>query len=77
MEHMGFNGISLERDKIVVVNAEGTEFIFTPTSMFINGELIYRTSHVVIDPDGYEYDYTLFDLVEDSSAIQKIMEATQ
>lgn len=72
MELMVFKSASLERDKITLVNAEGIEFIFTPTSMFINGELIYRMPSVIVYPDGYEYDYTLFDLVEDPSIIDKL-----
>jgi hypothetical protein len=73
MEHMVFKSANFEKDKITLVNVKDTEFTFTATSMFINGELIYRMSSVVIDPDGYEYDYTLFDLAEDPSIIDKII----
>ena len=72
MELMVFKSASFEKDKLTIINAEGTEFVFTPTSMFINGALIYRMPHIVTDPDGYEYDYTLFDLAEDSSIIDKL-----
>lgn len=69
---MVFKSANFEKDRITLANAEGIEFIFTPTTMLINGELIYRMPSVVIDPDGYEYDYTLFDLAEDPSIIDKI-----
>lgn len=40
-------------------NAEAT---FTASSYYINKELLYRLAYTICDPDGYEYDYTIFDL---------------
>jgi hypothetical protein len=63
MEHIGFKRASFERDKLTLVNAEGAEFVFTPTSVLVNGVLIYSMPRMVADSDGYEYDYTIFDMV--------------
>ena len=46
MEHMDFNG----------------GVTFTATNCYINKELLYRLAYTICDPDGYEYDYTIFDL---------------
>lgn len=43
---------------------------------YINKGLLYRLVYARIDSDGYEYMYDLFDLAQDPSIIQKIMEAT-
>jgi hypothetical protein len=39
-----------------------TEVTFTATSCYINKELLYKLAYTICDPDGYEYDYTIFDL---------------
>jgi hypothetical protein len=39
-----------------------TDITFTASSCYINKELLYRLAHAICDPDGYEYDYTIFDL---------------
>lgn len=62
MELMVFKSMSFEKDKLAIVNPEGIEFIFTPTSMFVNGELLYKIANIITDPDMYEYDYTIFDM---------------
>ena len=35
---------------------------FTATSCYINKELLCKLAYTICDPDGYEYDYTIFDL---------------
>lgn len=40
-------------------NAKAT---FTPSLWYINRELLYRLPKAIYDPDGYEYNYTIFDL---------------
>ena len=40
-------------------NAEAT---FTASSCHINKELLYKLAYIICDSDGYEYDYTIFDL---------------
>ena len=35
---------------------------FTATNCYINKELLYKLAYTICDPDGYEYDYTIFDL---------------
>lgn len=42
-------------------NAKAT---FTASSCYINKKLLYRLAYTVCDPDGYEYDYTIFDLAK-------------
>jgi hypothetical protein len=37
---------------------------FTASSCYINKELLYRLAYTIYDPDGYEYDYTIFDLAK-------------
>ena len=37
---------------------------FTATSCYINKELLYKLAYTICDPDGYEYDYTIFDLAK-------------
>ena len=39
-----------------------TSITFTATSCYINKELLYKLAYTICDPDGYEYDYTIFDL---------------
>ena len=39
-----------------------TEITFTATNCYINKELLYKLAYTICDPDGYEYDYTIFDL---------------
>ena len=41
-----------------------TDITFTASSCYINKELLYRLAHTICDPDGYEYDYTIFDLAK-------------
>ena len=36
---------------------------FTATSCYINKELLYKLAYAIYDSDGYEYDYTIFDMV--------------
>ena len=43
---------------------------------YINKSLLYYLAYTSCDEDGYEYPYNLFDLAQDPSIIQKIMEAT-
>lgn len=38
------------------------EITFTATNCYINKELLYKLAYTICDPDGYEYDYTIFDL---------------
>ena len=40
------------------------EVTFTASSCYINKELLYRLAFAIRDPDGYEYDYTIFDLTK-------------
>ena len=42
---------------------------------YINEGLLYRLIYARIDSDGYEHMYDLFDLADDTSIIDKIMEA--
>lgn len=42
----------------------GTSITFTASSCYINKELLYRLAYTIYDPDGYEYDYTIFDLAK-------------
>lgn len=42
---------------------------------YINKGLLYRLVYARIDSDGYEYMYDLFELADNPSIIQKIMEA--
>ena len=35
---------------------------FTASNCYINKELLYKLAYTIFDPDGYEYDYTIFDL---------------
>ena len=42
-------------------NAEVT---FTASSCHINKELLYKLAYTICDSDGYEYDYTIFDLAK-------------
>ena len=42
-------------------NVEAT---FTVNSCYINKELLYRLAYAICDPDGYEYNYTIFDLAK-------------
>lgn len=37
---------------------------FTASSCYINKELFYKLAYIIYDPDGYEYDYTIFDLAK-------------
>lgn len=37
---------------------------FTATKCYINKELLYKLVYTICDPDGYEYDYTIFDLTQ-------------
>jgi hypothetical protein len=37
---------------------------FTASNCYINKELLYRLAFSIYDPDGYEYDYTIFDLAK-------------
>ena len=37
---------------------------FTATNCYINKELLYKLAYTIRDPDGYEYDYTIFDLAK-------------
>ena len=41
-----------------------TEITFTATSCYINKDLLCKLAYTICDPDGYEYDYTIFDLVK-------------
>lgn len=41
-----------------------TDITFTAKSCYINKELLYRLAYTICDPDGYEYDCTIFDLVK-------------
>jgi len=41
-----------------------TEITFTATSCYINNELLYKLAYRIYDPDGYEYEYTIFDLAK-------------
>lgn len=40
------------------------EITFTASSCYINKELLYRLAYTIYDTDGYEYDYTIFDLAK-------------
>lgn len=42
--------------------ASDTSITFTATSCYINKDLLYKLVYTICDPDGYEYDYTIFDL---------------
>lgn len=37
---------------------------FTAKNCYINKELLYKLAYTIYDPDGYEYDYTIFDLAK-------------
>lgn len=39
-----------------------TSITFTASSCYINKELLCKLAYTIRDPDGYEYDYTIFDL---------------
>ena len=39
------------------------EAIITCTAAKINKELLFKMVCGIYDPDGYEYDYTIFDMV--------------
>ena len=39
-----------------------TSITFTAKECYINTELLIKLAHTICDPDGYEYDYTIFDL---------------
>ena len=41
-----------------------TEVTFSASSCYINKELLYRLAYAICDSDGYEYDYTIFDLAK-------------
>ena len=38
------------------------EITFAANSCYINEELLYGLAYTIYDSDGYEYDYTIFDL---------------
>lgn len=37
---------------------------FTMINCYINKELLYKLAHTICDTDGYEYNYTIFDLAK-------------
>ncbi len=39
---------------------------FTVKECYINAELLLKLAHTICDPDGYEYDYTIFDLEKEN-----------
>ena len=41
-----------------------TEVTFSASSCYINKELLYRLAYAICDSDGYEYNYTIFDLAK-------------
>lgn len=41
-----------------------TEITFTATTCYINKDLLYKLAYTICDLDGYEYDYTIFDLAK-------------
>ena len=47
------------------------EATFTATTCYINKEL-YKLAYAICDSDGYEYDYTIFDLAKRIDKISKI-----
>ena len=41
-----------------------TDVTFSASSCYIIKELLYRLAYTIFDPDGYEYDFTIFDLAK-------------
>lgn len=48
------------------------EATFTADLTYINKPLLLSITYGGVDPDGYEYSYTLFDLAFDPRIIDKI-----
>lgn len=40
------------------------EVVITCTTAKTNKEILFKMACDIYDPDGYEYDYTIFDLVK-------------
>lgn len=38
------------------------EATFECRNAVVNTDLLFKLAHGIYDPDGYEYDYTIFDL---------------
>ena len=62
MEHMVFKSATLNKDSLTLTTKSGIEVTFTANAAYINGELLYKLANIITDPDGYEYDYTIFDM---------------
>ena len=56
--------------------SSGRSMTLECTMKYVNKPLLYYLAYTSCDEDGYEYPYNLFDLAQDPSIIQKIMEAT-
>lgn len=48
------------------------EVVITCTDAKISKEILFKMTHGIYDPHGYEYNYTIFDLARDPSIIDKI-----
>ena len=46
---------------------------FSGELTYVNKELLYYMAYTSCDEDGYEYPYNLFDLAQDPSIIDKII----
>lgn len=55
--------------------SSGRSMTLECTMEYINKPLLYHLAYTSYN-NGYEYPYNLFDLAQDPSIIQKIMEAT-
>jgi hypothetical protein len=64
--------IIAESKAIVKIPSTGT---FSGELTYVNKAFLYYMAYASCDDDGYEYPYNLFDLAQDPSIIQKIMEA--
>ena len=56
--------------------SSGRSMILECTMDYVNKPLLYYLAYASCDDEGYEYPYNLFDLAQDPSIVQKIMEAT-
>lgn len=55
--------------------SSGRSMTLECTMEYVNKPLLYYLAYTSYDNDGYEYPYSLFNLAQDPSIIQKIMEA--
>ena len=56
--------------------SSGRSMTLECTMKYVNKPLLYYLAYTSSDSSGYEYPYNLFNLAQDPSIIQKIMEAT-